>query len=68
MSDCRENLRLKELSYENTFMKQGGCTTACATATWAEAAKRVQRIAILANMVKIVLLLLKFSWVFQRSE
>ena len=63
-TDGTANSRFKELSYENTFMKQGGCTTACATATWAVAAKRAQTRAVLANMVRNVLLLLSLCWVW----
>ena len=68
MSGCMANSRLKELSYENTFMKQGGCTTACATATWAVAAKRAQTRAVLANMVGNVLLLLSFCWLKKKKR
>ena len=64
MSDCTADSRVKEFSYENTVMKQGGCTTACATAFWAEAARRAQTRTVLANMVKNVLLLLSFCWAF----
>ena len=51
MLDHTANLMLKWLPYEKTFMKQAGSTTACAIATWAEAAKSAQRRAVLANIV-----------------
>lgn len=52
MLDHTAKARLKRISDVKTVMKQEGCTTACACATWAEAAKRAQTRAVLANMAK----------------